>query len=509
MSDPLHEDPTTAGTHGAAGGSIAPPDPPLTGTWQANDGGMYFLQQIADTLWWVGLSRAGSFYPGLHFCNVYRGTITANIVTGEWSDVPRGTTSNRGRMTLRSAQGQLLRDPATGDGFSASTWSRVGSSLWPVISANDLFPDTFKNVQKNSFLFDRGLETLADNLLFIRDSASVFGTITTGTDHETDPVIANYPWDQSRFYGTFICLNDSSSYGFRGFGNQDDGDVTFFFQIDGDQINVRQPRFFAGVDRLKRSKVQDKVSGPIEGEIIMYGRATGCDDGAEGSAPLLPGWAESAGSGVLFNGGPIRVITVRPGDEPVKSFLTELSYGDPVRVTGVVVFDLGHQDWNWFPPGYDPYSKLEIHPVYSVDRIASTFSNDLSGAWADDIGNTYYLRHDLTDNTVWYAGISPLGSEAFGQVFHGIFRPAPRVLGDSAVPPGTGGSAPVLPQDALTGNAVAISLGYGTSAPFETSGTRLGDTGAVTFALGSANLAGRNVPTLSMGEFRLMKLYDA
>ena len=85
--------------------------------------------------------------------------------------------------------------------------------------------------------------------------------------------------------------------------------------------------------------------------------------------------------------------------------------------------------------------------MYSVDRIAATFSNDLSGAWADDIGNTYYLRHDLTDNTVWYAGLSPLGSEAFGQVFHGIFYPAPKVFGDSAVPEGIGGSPPVLPQD--------------------------------------------------------------
>ena len=326
MSDPFHDGPPSPRTHGPADGPIAPPDPPLTGIWQANDGGMYFLQQIADILWWVGLSRVGSFYPGLDFCNVYRGKITGNIVTGEWSDVPR-ITSNRGRMTLRSAQAQLLRDPATGDGFSASTWWRVSSSSSPVISANDLFPDTLKNVQKNSFLFDRGNETLADNLLFIRDAASVFGTVATGTDHETHPVIVNYSWDQSQFYRTFICLNDSSSYGFRGFGDQDDGDVTFFFQIDGDQISARQPRFFAGVDQLKQSKVQDKVSDPIEGEIIMYGRATGCDDCAEASAPLFPGWASRAVAPSCFNSGPIRVITFRPGDQPVKASLRNCRMG--------------------------------------------------------------------------------------------------------------------------------------------------------------------------------------
>jgi hypothetical protein len=67
----------------------------------------------------------------------------------------------------------------------------------------------------------------------------------------------------------------------------------------------------------------------------------------------------------------------------------------------------------------------------------------------------------------------------------------------------------------MVGNIVAIGLGYGTAPPLQTSGTRLGDTGAVTFGLGETQLAGREVPMLATGDvrrgdfFRLMKLHDA
>src|SRR5215468_8958646 len=82
-------------------GPAAPPGgSSLTGTWMANDGGMYFLRQIGDTLWWLGLS-GGLLHPGLQFCNVFHASVTGSAVTGEWSDVPRGATSGRGTLTLR------------------------------------------------------------------------------------------------------------------------------------------------------------------------------------------------------------------------------------------------------------------------------------------------------------------------------------------------------------------------------------------------------------------------
>src|SRR5262249_40920565 len=71
------------------------PLPNLTGTWAANDGGLYFVRQNADTLWWAGMSTESDrgladFQFGLAFTNVFRGTIQGETITGTWVDVPRG-----------------------------------------------------------------------------------------------------------------------------------------------------------------------------------------------------------------------------------------------------------------------------------------------------------------------------------------------------------------------------------------------------------------------------------
>lgn len=113
------------------------------------------------------------------------------------------------------------------------------------------------------------------------------------------------------------------------------------------------------------------------------------------------------------------------------------------------------------------------------------------------------MRHDPADNSVWYAGVSPLGRGACGQVFHGTFHP-----GQASVPTGDGG-APIPAQGTVAGDLIAIEFGYGAAPSTGAAGSRLGDTGAVTFGLGRTDLAGREVPVLTAGGFRLMKLYDA
>ena len=449
----------------------------LTGVWQADDGGAYLIRQIDDVVWWLGLSTDGTFYPGLTFCNVYRGQIIEPLVYGEWSDVPRGLTRNHGDMTLLyvdaadPGQQQLLRDAATG-GFGGSSWRRVLNT--PVVrSAHDLFAMTLKNVKNFQFLWWGGdNETLADNLQLIRDSASVFGVVKSwGTpDQRANPVSVEISPDRAHSYGSFACDGDYDG----------DGDLTFFFLVDREHIALYQPHFFAGVDHQAEAEAQHKMLIPVEGEIIMYGRAAACDNpGKDHSPPLFPGWAEPSGSSPLFNSAAIPVQILPPGvgsNQP--NFISGLAFEDPVRVTGALVFDIGHKERG-----------LEVHPVYSIDVVTSTPSDDLSGAWADDHGNTYYLRHDLADNSIWYAGLSPLGSEAFGQVFRGSLDT---------------GTATV------NGNIVAVSFGFESFVPpLGFSPTPLGDTGDVAFKLGSVQFLNRTIPTLIVGGFRLLKLYDA
>src|SRR5207249_10963234 len=80
----------------------------LTGTYMADDGGVYYLQQSGSTLWWAGLSLDRElpadyvWHRGLSFTNVFRGTINSdNTIVGEWSDVSRGLTLNSGTLTVK------------------------------------------------------------------------------------------------------------------------------------------------------------------------------------------------------------------------------------------------------------------------------------------------------------------------------------------------------------------------------------------------------------------------
>src|SRR5215467_112296 len=216
----------------------------LTGTWMANDGGMYFLRQIGDSLWWLGLS-GGLLHPGLQFCNVFHASVTGSVVTGEWSDVPRGAASGRGTLTLRPAgEDQLLRVAESG-GYGASIWRRTSASQWPVIAVYDALTEALTNVVKNGPA--TGKSTLADHLWPLRDSVSVFATVARSGDHAGPATDVSYPRSAHpvrRFtYSDFICLNEPPA---PGAGEQRDGNVSFWFLTDAGQIAGAQPDFYAG-----------------------------------------------------------------------------------------------------------------------------------------------------------------------------------------------------------------------------------------------------------------------
>ena len=82
--------------------------PNLTGTYTADDGGIYYVQQSGSTLWWIGMSLdadphvAQVFHRGLAFTNIFKGEVRSdNTVAGEWADVSRGLTLNKGTLNLQ------------------------------------------------------------------------------------------------------------------------------------------------------------------------------------------------------------------------------------------------------------------------------------------------------------------------------------------------------------------------------------------------------------------------
>jgi hypothetical protein len=99
--------------------------PALTGVWQANDGGTYYLRQIENVLWWNGMSGGND---GRTFNNVFKGTITSTTGTiiGDWTDVPRGTVMGYGTLSLKITNPTTIQKVSqTGSGFGATTWQKV------------------------------------------------------------------------------------------------------------------------------------------------------------------------------------------------------------------------------------------------------------------------------------------------------------------------------------------------------------------------------------------------
>ena len=92
----------------------------LTGVWNCNDGGVYFIRQVGNQLWWYGQSSDG----GNTWSNVFQGTIRGNRIIGSWADVPKGSIRGYGEMTLSISRSNRLRKISGGQNFGGSVWSR-------------------------------------------------------------------------------------------------------------------------------------------------------------------------------------------------------------------------------------------------------------------------------------------------------------------------------------------------------------------------------------------------
>jgi hypothetical protein len=105
----------------------------LSGVWAADDVGTYYVRQVGDTVWWLGLSHD----RGQTFANVFEGTIQRLIplgpgvtVQGDWADIPLGGLRGNGSLKLHG-QPSLGTSPTTLDklsftgGFGAANWEKL------------------------------------------------------------------------------------------------------------------------------------------------------------------------------------------------------------------------------------------------------------------------------------------------------------------------------------------------------------------------------------------------
>jgi len=103
----------------------------LTGLYAADDGGIYYLRQRGNIIWWSGMSdRAGPADElGRTWNNVGRGELGPDMVIhADWVDVPRGQIQGYGTVDFKvgaDASGNLhiIKTTETGTGRGDNIWT--------------------------------------------------------------------------------------------------------------------------------------------------------------------------------------------------------------------------------------------------------------------------------------------------------------------------------------------------------------------------------------------------
>jgi hypothetical protein len=102
----------------------------LSGPWSGNDGGLYYIKQLGNCVWWSGLSNFDGQYPGQEWIMTFKGTMNADgQIQGDFVDV-KSTNPGSGTITIEaridqvngSAVVQLYRMALTGHPVGVTFW---------------------------------------------------------------------------------------------------------------------------------------------------------------------------------------------------------------------------------------------------------------------------------------------------------------------------------------------------------------------------------------------------
>lgn len=107
----------------------------LTGAWSGTEGGVYYIRQVGDCVWWFG-TELKDIEPGLTgqpgFANVASGRVDGTHIEVEWADVPLGNILGGGGLTFvyDEEKSQLVLTEQRGD------WVPFGGSVLTRIEPN-------------------------------------------------------------------------------------------------------------------------------------------------------------------------------------------------------------------------------------------------------------------------------------------------------------------------------------------------------------------------------------
>ncbi|MGB5100326.1 MAG: choice-of-anchor C family protein [Methanothrix sp.] len=109
------------------GGDGPNTDVNLTGVWSCDDGGIYYIRQLEDIVWWDG--EEASDNPS--WANVARGTIRGDTVTLDYADVPEGNSDGYGTLVLDIISNDELKAREKPESYGGSRWVRSSNEPQP------------------------------------------------------------------------------------------------------------------------------------------------------------------------------------------------------------------------------------------------------------------------------------------------------------------------------------------------------------------------------------------
>jgi hypothetical protein len=103
----------------------------LTGVWNPDGGGTYYVLQTGTEVWWAGVSADG----GRQFTNVFHGYVRPDdevmVVEGTWADLPRCNSAWLGTLRLASRYRDSFCKQSDDGHFGASLWRRLNPNCLP------------------------------------------------------------------------------------------------------------------------------------------------------------------------------------------------------------------------------------------------------------------------------------------------------------------------------------------------------------------------------------------
>lgn len=105
-------------------GGPACPAVDLTGVWNGNDGGQYYIRQYGSNIWWYGEPDASAPM----WTNVAYGSLLGGELTLTWADVPKGRATSYGSLVIDVLSSNSLGMKSQSGGFRGTRWTRAGAS---------------------------------------------------------------------------------------------------------------------------------------------------------------------------------------------------------------------------------------------------------------------------------------------------------------------------------------------------------------------------------------------